>query len=163
MRVIKLGGRAAVASISLCLSIFMLTITAAPSLATFVVPVTPGDGGGPLGPCQGCDVQLSGTATGGNAENTQNGSQFDLNYAVPGDGTMYSGTIMTQVVNADGTVTVNTFAISDFGNPNSTGGFATAWNNSSIPLGGSASITINESNGNGKSFVAGYTVRNFRP
>jgi hypothetical protein len=86
---------------------------------------------------------------------------MNISYGTPSDGTTYSGTIMILVVNADGTVTVNTFTISDVGNGQS--GYASAFNDAMIPTGGSASITINESNGAGGSFSAGWVVRNFRP
>lgn len=98
----------------------------------------------------------------GSANNNSNGSgsNFDLTYGVPDDGQMYSGQLMTQVVNADGSVTVQTWPISDYGNGNQ-GAYAAGWNNASIPVGGSASRSINETAPNGSSFTAGFRVDRF--
>jgi hypothetical protein len=156
------GSRFAAASVSFCL--LLLGFSTVPTRANIVIPVLPTNGGGPLGPCQGCNQsQTSGTATGGSASNNSDGtgSQLDITYDTPSDNTMYSGTLMTQVVNPDGSVTVNIFPISDFANGSS--GYASAFNSSVIPLGGAASITVNESNASGASFSAGWTIRNFHP
>jgi hypothetical protein len=155
-----IGSRFAVAALSLCLP--LLVATATPSSANYVEIKDPGEVGGPIGPSQGCNqATTTGSATGGSAQNTSTGSQFDLSYAVPNDGTMYSGMLMTQVVNADGSVTINSWPISSYGNGNS--GFASAYNDSMIPIGGTGSISFSQTNSAGASFSAGYVIRNFRP
>lgn len=163
MKFVNVGGsRVAAVSAALCLT--LVGFNAAPSSANLVIPANPGTGTGALGPCQGCNQeQTSGTAVSGSASNNPDGSgsQMDITYGTPNDGTMYSGTLMTQVVNDDGTVTVNTFPIADFGNGEYGG--ATAYNDSFIPTGGTASITINESNSEGRSFTAGWVIRNYHP
>jgi hypothetical protein len=162
MKATRIGGsRIAAVSVSLCL--VLLALSTMPASANIVIPIN-GGGDTPLGPCQRCNQQqTSGTATDGDASNNPDGSgsQFGINYDVPDDNTMYSGTVMTQVVNSDGTTTVNVFPISDYGSGAS--GYATSYNSSAIPIGGTGSITISESNGNGQSFSAGWVIRNFRP
>ena len=137
---VTIGGRLAAASLSVCLS---LLASAAPSYAVF--QVLPGDSGGGM-TCMNCHQvnSISGTATAGSATNNSEGagSSFDIHYDVPIDGQTYSGQVMTQVVNADGSVSVQTFPISDIGS--STGQYATGYNLAQIPLGGSASISISE-------------------
>lgn len=158
---VTVGGRFAAASLSVCLT---LLASAAPSYA--VNQVVPNDAGGRL-TCANCGANQqvntpTGTATGGSASNNPDGSgsSFDVNYTVPSDGQQYSGQLMTQVVNADGSVSVQTWPISDYANGNQSA-YATAWNNATIPLGGSASISISETAPNGASFTAGFKVDNF--
>ena len=160
MNGISIGGRSVAVTLSLCLA--LLAATATSSSANYVEIKDPGEVSGPIGPCQGCNqATTSGSATGGSAQNTSNGSQFDLSYTVPNDGTMYSGTLMTQVINADGSVTINSWPISSYGNGIS--GFASAYNDAMIPIGGSGSINFSQTNSAGASFSAGYVIRNFRP
>lgn len=71
------------------------------------------------------------------------GSSFDIHYGVPNDGRQYSGQVMTQVVNGDGSVSVQTWPIRHYGGPDQSG-YATGWNYVTIPLGGAASISITE-------------------
>jgi len=73
---------------------------------------------------------------------------------------MYSGELMTQVINADGSVSIQAWPISDYANGNQ-GAYATGWNNASIPLGGSASISLSETAPNGATFTAGFKVNNY--
>jgi hypothetical protein len=156
---ITMGSRMMAASLSVCL---MLLAAAAPGFA-FQQPIGEDPGGGIT--CVNCGantVTKTGTATDGSASNGSNQSDFTLTYGVPNDGRQYSGQLMTQVVNADGSVTVNTWPISDFGDGNSAG-FAWAYNDSRIPIGGSASISIFETAPNGATFSAGWRVQNFRP
>ena len=72
---------------------------------------------------------------------------------------MYSGNLMTEVVNPDGSVSVQTWPTT-WTSAGGTG-FATAWNNASIPVGGSGSISITATAGNGSTFSAGWVVKNF--
>ncbi len=148
------GGRAAA---TLGLTCLLVGLFASSALA--VQEVAPGDPGGGFTGATHQTATTSGSATSGAAQNTDSGSQFDMHYGVPSDGTQYSGQVMTQVINADGSVTVQTFPIGDFGN--GTSAYVTAWNDAQIPFGGSASISISESNGRGSSFSAGWVVKNF--
>lgn len=114
---VTVGGRLAAASLSVCLTFLA---SAAPSYA--VNPVAPNDAGGGV-TCANCRPNqqvntTTGTATGGSASNNPDGSgsSLDINYGVPNDGQMYSGQLMTQVVNADGSVSIQTWPISDFAN-----------------------------------------------
>jgi hypothetical protein len=154
------GGRLAAALVVLSLSL----AAAAPALA--VTPVQTGDPGGGM-TCVNCgpqhqSEQTSGSATGGSASNNPDGSgsQFDLSYDLPDDGQVYSGTLMTEVVNPDGSVSVQTWPTTWTSVGGS--GYATAWNNAAIPIGGSGSISISATAGNGSSFNAGWVVKNFR-
>ncbi len=117
MKFVTIGGRFAVASLSVCLTVLLST---APSYAINQVIAANPDGGIT---CVNCGTNRQ----------------------------------MTQVVNADGSVTVQTWPISDFANGNQ-GAYATGWNNASIPVGGSASISINQTAPNGSSFTAGFRV-----
>jgi hypothetical protein len=163
MSLLHAGGRFSAASVSICLA---MLVSASPSYA--INQVTGAGGGGGGGICASCGQNqhqsntTTGSASSGSADNNPDGSgsSFDLTYGVPNDGQMYSGQIMTQVVNADGSVTVQTFPVSDYANGNQ-GAYATAWNNASIPVGGSASISIFETAPNGATFSAGFKVSNF--
>lgn len=96
---IMAGGRLTAASLSVCL---LVLAAVTPSLA-YQPPAGHDPGGGTT--CVSCEpntVTTSGSATDGSATANENGTQFDISYTVPNDGQMYSGTLMTQVVNADG-------------------------------------------------------------
>jgi hypothetical protein len=163
MNVFNAGGRFAAASVSLCL---LLLASASPSSA--INRVTGAGGGGGGGICANCGQNQSqtsttaGTASGGTATNNPggSGSTFDINYGVPNDGQTYSGQLMTEVTLPDGSVSVQTWPISDYAG-GSSNGYATGWNNATIPIGGSASISISETAPNGATFTAGFTVTNF--
>lgn len=153
------GGRLAAALVILSLTL----ATAAPAFA--ITPVQTADPGGGV-TCVNCgpqqqSEQTSGSATGGSASNNSDGSgsSFDLSYDLPDDGQVYSGSLMTQVVNPDGSVSVQTWSTTwtSIGGT----GYAAAWNNAPIPIGGSASISISANAGNGSTFTAGWVVRNF--
>ncbi len=160
MRFNNAGGRAWAALVPLCLS--MVVSMPLTSSAAYRDPVNPPEGGGPLAPCNGCKqtATTSGSASSGAAQINSGSTQFNLTYGIPSDGTTYSGTIMTQVVNPDGSVTVNTFSITDYGN-GTLNGYASAFNDAAIPIGGRGSITINETNSAGASFSAGWVVDHF--
>ncbi len=161
MNVLNAGGRFAAVSVSICLSLLAST-----SPASAINRVTGAGGGG--GICANCGQNQSqtsttaGTASGGSATNNSggSGSTFDLSYGVPNDGQTYSGQMMTQVVLPDGSVSVQTWPISDYAG-GSSNGYATGWNNAAIPVGGSASISISETAPNGATFTAGFAVTNF--
>jgi hypothetical protein len=161
MKVMTSGGRFAAASLSVCLT---LLASAAPSYAINQVATGDVNGGVMCGNCSPNHQvnTTTGTASDGSASNNSggNGSNFDITYGVPNDGQMYSGELMTQVVNADGSVSIQTWPISDYANGNQ-GAYATGWNNASIPVGGSASISLNETAPNGATFTAGFKVNNF--
>lgn len=161
MKITTTGGRLAAASLSVCL---ILLASAAPSSA--INQVASGDVGGGM-TCSNCGANhqvntTTGNASGGSASNNSDGtgSTFDITYGVPNDGQLYSGQMMTQVVLVDGSVVVQTWPISDYANGNQ-GAYATGWNNASIPIGGSASISISETAPNGATFTAGFRVNNF--
>lgn len=161
MEVTKIGARFAAASLSVCLAVFAATAVNA------ATPVTTADEGGGVH-CANCGPQPhqtdtdTGGSTGGSASNNPDGSgsSFDMTYGnLPDDGQTYTGSMMTQVVLPDGSVSVQTWPISWTAVGGS--GYATGWNNASIPLGGSASISINASAPNGASYSAGHLVNNF--
>lgn len=159
MQAINAGGRFTAASLSVCLA---LLASASPTLAINQVTAAGQDGNGMCVSCgQNQTHTTSGSATGGSASNNSggSGSTFDLNYVLPSDGQPYYGTLMTQVVLSDGNVSVQTWPANGWGTGEA--GFASAWNNASIPLGGSASITLNMTGGDGTPYVAGFRVDNF--
>jgi hypothetical protein len=140
----------------------LLVVFTAPASATFdpVEPVGGGGGGCATNCPQPQSSYVTGTATSGNASNQNNNSNFQLNYGVPNDpNSTYSGTYMIQIVDTNNNASVYTGYISDVGNSGS--GYFSYGGLPTIPIGGSASITINESAPNGNSFQAGYVVNNF--
>lgn len=154
------GGRFATVFLFLC--ILSLTTSVQPTIASLVVPITPGWGGETQGPCQGCNQQtITGSAVNGAAQNTEDGSQFYISFNDPTDGTSYTGTMMTQVVNADNTVSVTTVPVTIPGDGRYSDAIGT--NDAHIPNGGTASFSITASNAAGATFSAGWTVRNFHP
>ncbi len=159
MQAINAGGRFAVASLSICL---VLLATASPTYAINQVTIVNPDGGGMCVSCgQNQTSTTTGTATSGTAGNNSDGSgsTYDMNYNIPNDGQYYSGQLMTQVVLANGTVSVQTWSFDQWGN--GVAGYATGWNSATIPLGGSASISISASTSSGTTFSAGFRVDNF--
>jgi hypothetical protein len=161
MKLIRIGGRLAAASVSVCLT---LLASVAPSYAINQGATGDVNGGVMCGNCSPNHQVNTTTGTAGNGSANNNpdgsGSNLDVTYGVPNDGQMYSGELMTQVVNADGSVSIQTWPISDYGNGVQTA-YAQGYNNAAIPLGGSASISLSETAPNGATFSASYKVDNF--
>ena len=160
MRSFLAGGRLTAALVSVCVG-----VGASIAPASAIIPVQTGDPGGGT-TCKSCETQhqtnqTAGSATGGSVTNNpdSSGSQWDMTYDLPNDGQQYSGYLMTQVELPDGTVSVQTFPTSWTSVGGS--GYATAWNNAAVPIGGTGSISISATAPSGATFSAGFVVHNY--
>ena len=154
------GRRAAAALLSFGLAV---AIGLAPVGATFVVPVEGPDGLGPSG-TQSHNVQgISGNAVSGSATPTSDPNYSDVGmvYRDPNDGTTYNGTQSIVSTAADGTLIGNSTAT--FTDRANGGTVYAGQDHFPLPPGGSVSISVTATNGNGASFTATWTLRNYRP
>jgi hypothetical protein len=141
----------------------LFAIVAGPAFA--VTQVTTGDPGGSM-LCYNCGAnnrtQKSGNATDGYIEDNGDGTQDAMmGYTTPSDGSEYSGTISVVVSDADGNLVNNsTQNVSDFGNGTI---MYEGQQGLNIPIGGSVSISVSETNSSGRGFTAGWSLRNYRP
>lgn len=145
---------------------FAIMALASASLAGAVEQVATGDPGGTM-MCKNCgpnvNVQTkSGTATGGYANANGDGTtNIGMGYTTPNDGTTYTGTSSIVVTDGDGNLYDNvTAGVTDNGNGVQ---MFSGLDNIYMPPGGSISITVKESNGNGGSFTATWNLRNYKP
>jgi hypothetical protein len=155
---VLLRSRVTAALVSLCLAF-------SASMASASQPVLPGDpGGGWMGGGHGTPNQTSkdGNATGGSvSQNSDGSSSATMNYTTPNDGSNYSGTYTATSYDADGNqVAQVTSSVSDTGNG---GQMLVGYDAMNVPIGGAVLIRLNESNGHGGWFTAGFRMSNFQP
>lgn len=144
-------------------SVFLIASIGVPASA--VTQVQTADPGGNL-LCYNCGntnrTQKSGTAVSGWVDpNTDGTANTGMGYVVPNDGTEYSGQMSVVVTADDGSLVGNyTNDVADFGDGSI---LYEGLDGIYIPIGGSVSISITESNATGRSFSAGWALRNYRP
>jgi hypothetical protein len=153
------GGRLPAAVVSICL------VGSAALPARAIDMVLTGDPGGSM-TCYNCGAnnrtQKSGSAVSGYADGNDDGTaNAGMGYTTPNDGTTYSGTLSIVTTASDGTLLSNfTGGLTDVGM--GTIVFA-GYDGVSLPVGGSVSVSVSESNGLGGSFNASWSLRNFHP
>ena len=158
----QIGRRATSALIAFALMAF-----ASITIAGAVEQVTTGSTDGTL-MCKSCGPNVnvqskSGTATGGYANGNPDGTATNvgMGYTTPDDGTVYSGTASIVVTGDDGTIWENvTSGVTDTGNGLQ---MFTGLDNIYVPVGGSISIRVSETNWLGASFAATWNLRNYKP
>lgn len=151
-------GRIAAALVSLCLAL-------GASVASASQPVLPGDsGGGWLVGGHGTPNQKSkdGNATGGSVSQNSNGSSSaTMTYTTPNDGSNWSGSYTVTAYDADGNQVAQAMStVTDTGNGVQ---MLVGYDEMNVPVGGSVLIRLNESNGRGGWFTAGFRLINFQP
>jgi hypothetical protein len=153
------SSRFAVALVSLCLAF-------GASAASASNPVLPADpGGGWLGGGHGTPANQTtkdGNATGGNvSQNADGTSSATMNYTTPNDGSTYTGSYTVTSYDSNGTqVAQASSGVTDTGNG---APMLVGYDAINIPVGGSVLIRLNESDGRGHSFTAGFRMNNFQP
>lgn len=152
--------RLAAALASLCL------IVTVPAAAGAVNQVMPGDPGGGM-ICNNCGANKNatsqtGNATGGSVQSNGNGNaNVSMSYATPNDGSNYAGSVSIIVQDANGNYLYNySGGITDNGNG---GTMYTGLDDIYVPVGATISIYLSETNSAGRSFNAGWGLRNYRP
>jgi len=104
-----------------------------------------------------------GAATGGPVEQNSDGKTADaeMYYTTPSDGSTYNGSYTVTSYDQNGNqIAQATSTATDYGNG---GRMVVGYGAITLPPGGMILIRLNESNGSGASFTAGFRLRNFRP
>lgn len=147
------------------LASLFLALTSAAAMADLPVQTADPDGGMTYhaGATPPNTTSKDGNATAGSVEQNSDGKTADANmyYTTPNDGSTYSGSYTVTSYDQNGTQIAQAYrGVTDSGNG---GQMVVGYNAITLPPGGMILIRLNESNGRGGSFTAGFRLRNFQP